>query len=1169
MTGLRGWLGALSVTAAFVTFAEIRVGYHQVDGVDVPGGEERTLEEGVILRVGGTFGKTGDGTLTVPLTKLDSSVPGWEIRNHKGTMKLTPGAAEATFSSEPPSIIAEKAALWLNMDSVVTTNGENEAAYVTKWLDVRDAATPDAPQRAFATPDWGSLAPEASSNHPPVKTQWQGRDGLFFGGPRSGKFLKLSATLTGIRQNFIVHGVETCWGTVVGHSSARTGMLVDTYAGTVMTNDAARFCKHFSRRVELASAYSGGRFHKDGVAFDPYTVPPTMGFQLLECAFPVQPDSVNQIFRGNFETFAKTGTTIDIARTKPEEGGPQGGDYVSEIILFTNVLSETERLDVERYLMRKWALPQGDIRLPQAYLSVTGAVATAAGAVTELAAGEGEVLPLVELRGSGTYKKKGAGELHVGASKETSPGYTFLWEDGAIVSRGGRPPAVKANAGDAFDGSVYVPFPARNANRPVKCDVLGGAKLTRTATAGAGKVVKTGDDWVRVNEVAEGVRTINVREGVFALEAKTRVPDVYDADTGFKVAVTNADFELPFDIDAEAGRGTLNHNAQNGWSGGSSSYVALTNAGNAWFGTNPQPPSGAQVLRMNDTNQATVPIVLPAAGWYEFSVMAKNRYGSGSTSYKTCQGYCEVRVGKDTDHLKPFGRFMASGVGFARYSVRFYCEEAGAHVLQLYVKVPAYDGSFLLDDVEIHALGRTFDTSAVKVPNGDFEQIDYPTDRKWNSGEGAWTGTYDFRNKPTGWTLDISKSDYPNATNRNPPVGIASPAFLRQDSYVCHSLWDLMQGPTRLFFFGWKATATTAKFAVSAGHYRLRADVARHNFAMTPYNTDTDATKYAERTCEEPPQFTAVLTLADGSAVDLGGVKQDCFMPSSRYWDKEIVLAADQEVSLTIGQSSQFAAGWVDNLELVPAESFATNENLLKNPGAESDVASSNWTVSGDTSYFVHSQVGLRTYDRSSSNTTKNFGYAALEGKRYFYIQSAGTMRQTVTISAPGLYRFKCHTKTRGDGYCDNHVRLWCRKADSTSTNVIDTILVPYMPNFLERAYLIDFSEAGDYEIGLTGLGVLSAGTNADKESHFDSLSLSKVAGSVDSVPTMPDDVKITVAKGARLVLDFPGCKTVRLLKLGDTNVPAGVVKASDYPDYLGGIGELEVKPVGGVILVR
>ena len=60
-----------------------------------------------------------------------------------------------------------------------------------------------------------------------------------------------------------------------------------------------------------------------------------------------------------------------------------------------------------------------------------------------------------------------------------------------------------------------------------------------------------------------------------------------------------------------------------------------------------------------------------------------------------------------------------------------------------------------------------------------------------------------------------------------------------------------------------------------------------------------------------------------------------------------------------------------------------------------------------------------------------------------------------------------------------------------------------------------------------------------------------------------------SVSEGARLVLDFPGVKQVRSLRLGGRKVPAGIVSANDYPEYLGGIGCLEVVPGGLLLLVR
>ena len=1120
-------------------FAGVTVGYHEYGGVDVPS-DEQTLSEDVLVGDGGHFSKTGAGKLTVPLSRVNRMTDKWELRALEGTLRVEPG--EDATATSVPTVIAAKAALWLNADSAVTTNGTDGTAYVKKWVDVRDVERPDAPAYVYATPAWGTLAPASSSNKPPVKVTQDGTAALYFGGMTSGKYMALSQKISMIRQQFVVHGVYDCWGAVIGCSDTRSGMVPDTFNGSVAATGRSQ---HFSRRVELSNAYSCGRYHLDGNLFDPYTVSPNLGFQLLECEFPLYGGSFNQIFRSGFETVANKTTDKKV----------QGGDYVSEIIVFTNILSDAERVDVERYLMRKWSLPRAKTDRPQAYLPAQGVVVAATNVAVELTADSDETLPLLDLRGNGTFRKTGAGTLDVGPSEETSPAYTFQWDDGAILSRGGRPPAVRARAGDAFDGAVYTPYTLAESRTP-GIDITAGAKLTRTTDAGAGKVAKTGNDWVRVNEVADDVRTIDVREGVFALEAKTRGANAYAVER--PVVITNADFELSFVTNATYFRGTLNKNAQNGWTG-TACYIACTNSASlTWFSEKeelrPPLPSGNHVVMLNDSATAKTTVEIPEDGWYEVILRAKERYGTGHNGDLLTYG--EVSWGTEGSSLAVAGRIFPSGYGYGRYTVRLPYVRAGRHDLQIKGVMTGRDGTLLVDDVEIRALGRNPEIATFKVPNGDFESIDRRTEVP------RYKGRYTLVNVPTGWTFDASESEFPLALT-NGCVGVVAPAFsIDGTAGMLFGLWNLLPGINRLYFYDMGGKASTT-FRAPAGTYRLRADMARHNCAITPSGEK-------EKDCEEPLTVKATLTLAGGTVVELGSVRRTSFLAMDCSWPTNFTLDAEQDVTLTLQSTENNGAGWVDNLAFVSAAKYAEEKNLLVCPGGESIDwnGGADWHPSNDRSFFKNSNSGVRGY---KGTTTKNYGYAAFEGDNYFFIQSAGTLYQTVQVSAPGLYRFKLHTKTRADSsnYTGNNLRLWYHAAGSTATNHIDTLLMHYTGNFLERAYLVDFPTAGDYEIGITGLGVPSAGAGADRESHLDGLSLKKVKGAVDDVPEMPDDVKIKVAEGARLVLDFPGRKTVRLLKLGERSVPAGVVKASDYPDYLGGIGEVEVKPVGSVILVR
>ena len=51
-------------------------------------------------------------------------------------------------------------------------------------------------------------------------------------------------------------------------------------------------------------------------------------------------------------------------------------------------------------------------------------------------------------------------------------------------------------------------------------------------------------------------------------------------------------------------------------------------------------------------------------------------------------------------------------------------------------------------------------------------------------------------------------------------------------------------------------------------------------------------------------------------------------------------------------------------------------------------------------------------------------------------------------------------------------------------------------------------------------------------------------------------------------MLDYPGTIKVRRLKLGDVS-KVGIVSAATDPDYIGGIGSIEVVPSGITISIR
>ena len=111
---------------------------------------------------------------------------------------------------------------------------------------------------------------------------------------------------------------------------------------------------------------------------------------------------------------------------------------------------------------------------------------------------------------------------------------------------------------------------------------------------------------------------------------------------------------------------------------------------------------------------------------------------------------------------------------------------------------------------------------------------------------------------------------------------------------------------------------------------------------------------------------------------------------------------------------------------------------------------------------------------------------------------------------------------------------------------------------------------AGRGELCIAGCGVPSekfdgnGRDKADLTTLVDGVSLFKVDETEQIKPDLPRKLRISVAEGAKLVLDYPGTKTVAALTLGGVPVRGfNVVDASTCPDFVSGVGALRVEPYG------
>lgn len=429
---------------------------------------------------------------------------------------------------------------------------------------------------------------------------------------------------------------------------------------------------------------------------------------------------------------------------------------------------------------------------------------------------------------------------------------------------------------------------------------------------------------------------------------------------------------------------------------------------------------------------------------------------------------------------------------------------------------------------------------------------------------------YSPLNVADGWTFACTNAEVGTQT-LNAYVGLAAPGFsftqtlandnTRPQAVLTSELQSAPFGSKMLLLLRTQAYAKTT-FTVPAGRYCLRGNCARNSLYVTCNGKERNASDNAGA-------VHARVTL-EGSATtaDLGTVTLYGRCMSSRTWPEVFEVPYEQSITLELEQKNTSGSALVDDLVLVQEARALDDGGILKCGGGE-ESTSGIWTFSGDKSYFKNSAADVRAYDQG--NNTKYYGYAGFEGSKVFSFQCCGTARQQVKFSEAGLYRFTCHARTRADStaYSGNAIRFWFSRVGSSVTNVIDTMPAPYACNFLERSYMFTVPEAGDYYFGMTGQGVPGAAATADKMTYLDGMSIRRVTEAVDDAPVVPEGLRIKVASGARMVLDFKGTNVVRSVRLGNTLLTSGTVDGRSHPDFIGGSGALRIVSEGFVITVQ
>ena len=1134
--------GLLIVGAAAMLFSPrllsadaVKGGLHETGNVHVDSGTV-TQNDPVILGDKAKFYKTGAGELVLPLAKVNRQRD-YSLTVLDGKMTLSAGEDTTVDAATPPAVL-QRAAFWVNTDSVVTDG----SGLVTKWCDVRETS-PASPQYWYAEPRWGTLATDYA-NVPPQLGTFHDRPGVYFYGRKSNVYMRFMTNSTEksigtVRHIFLVHGVDGCWGAAVGHVTTREGgMVPDTDSFIRSLSDCRAY---FVRRADLSSDFAAGRFYLNGKQFDPFTTIPSEGVSLLECDFLAKPSAASLFFRTDFETY--------------RDRGNQGGDYLCEVIIFTGtLLTEKDRLDIERYLLKKWNLPyhaKAELRLPMSL----GSVGVASNSTVEVAVANGEQTTPLTFAGEGAVRKTGAGAMLVGPSTETPFSGSFTLEEGSVISAGGRPPAVKAMSGDVYDSSRYL---HNNSSTPDNI-AKSGMRMTRATNGETGVFRKTGVGEVRISEVDEGVNALKVEGGVATLETRAKTVSFVPCATVVTAAVPNASFEMPLASTNSSARYSYHDSTVNGWEAVSfwCDYATADHSGwSNW--ASEAPPDGRNVIMLRGTSGLQTTVTFPKAGGYELTLWACDRYGQQYSDNPDRFGVNQINllIGKTRATLEQFGTILAYGRRFTKFRFLLPEVEAGDYVLRLMSPVRSYDESTCIDDVRITYVGERETSVAFKVPNGDFESLSP------RSSHPTRYGFFTPLDAATGWTFEITHSSFVNCLT-NFAVGVAAPSkHIYGNRYApLYSYGAGQFGSACLaFVYGFGRASTT--FTVPAGTYRLRC-----NAAWTPTNPkyQNSSGSWVEVEANNVPRIAARLVTGGGATVSLGEITPNSTLPNTKDWPTAFSFAEPTQVTLVLEQSNTAASGTVDDLVLVSEDKYDAGE-LLKDGGFES---LNSWTRTSDTSYYRYSQVGQRAY---TSNPASAYGYNVFQGGQRGGFKDECLAVQTVTFPTAGLHRFRLHANTRidSDAESQNPLRFWYHAVGFSETNVLDVMLVPRCFGWFEREYLFNIPVAGDYKFGIEGgyslreggYGIKDTSTGADRYSFLDGCSIRRVVDEVADAPEVPSNLRITVASGSRLVLNYPGTVQVDRVKLGDTVIREGVVSEKTHPQYIGGMGSLTVVPV-------
>lgn len=685
---------------------KVVVGTREIMTVEVSAAE--TWDKPVV--VCGVLRKTGAGKLTILAEKMYGA---GRIDVAEGELEITATGAGSAMFAEPTSVMMSGAAMWLDASMhVAGADGAAATGDAVAWYDVRetDWATPGFTTNYIHAQAYTNLS--TGGLWPQVGTDASARPYVDFGGVSSGQYMTWR-TPSGVKawipvaHSFVVYSPNGSHGHVLGSatSPSESGSKVMYFATSGGSNGTTLFQFQPDNNMHFLRL---GRVFRDGVQTDSAAAIDTSATQLIETE-AYRPDAMAEAFF-NFRNYQQAAGSYSF-------GNRAGGGRLHEVLIFTNALSEVDRILIEQRLLRKWIKTSGYAAIPPEMTVAAGATLTLPAAV------------------AGSTKVKSKGTLRC-------PGATV--------------PTLNAIDPFAVSGQVVLDAGVTVSNRALMAVVPQSGKTyavdawnTLTVSSGAaGQTDKTGVGSLAFADFGDATK-FSFSEGLASVHVTTGMPCSVPAN-----CIADGGFE---GIYTGTGNPTYADGTQIGawyvtnFCGSANTRITYKTAWSSvmWqSGKVLGAPEGDYYLVFKNGGGARQPFSIDKAGRYEVRLRCyprsdSNTYAGFARVYIDGHslGTVQCRHGEaDWDAARLFSPYL----------------EAGDHVLALMSEVNV-DLAIGIDDVRVTLLDEERDSSV--VANGNFEDINWTVFTVGNSAteRGKVASTINSTNiMPTaylkGWT---------------------------------------------------------------------------------------------------------------------------------------------------------------------------------------------------------------------------------------------------------------------------------------------------------------------------------------------------------------------------------------------------------------------------------